>query len=126
MDFFHPTTAFAVIAVRAGRHHVSPDVLTAHVPRRDVIDRQVALAFSAILAGIIVATKYFPARQLDVRARPVNLVLQPDDRRTWQQLSHRSNVSTPVHNHIRFPRQEQADGPPRGANIDRLKIGIQH
>ncbi len=126
MNLFHPTTAFAVIAVRAGCHHIGPDVLTAHMPRRNVIDRQAAFAFSTILAGIIVAAKYFPAGQLDMRARPMNLVLQPDDRRTGQQLFHRSNVSTPIHNHIRFPRQEQADGPPRGTNIDRLEVGIQH
>jgi hypothetical protein len=56
----------------------------------------------------------------------MNLVLQPDDRRTWQQLSHRSNVSTPVYNHARLARQEQADSPSRGTDIDRFEIGVEH
>jgi hypothetical protein len=61
MYFFHPATAFAMVAVRAGCNYVGPDVLSAHVPRRDVVYGQVAIAFSTILAGIIVAAKYFPA-----------------------------------------------------------------
>jgi hypothetical protein len=56
----------------------------------------------------------------------MNLVPQPDDRGTGQKLSHRSNVPSPVDDHIRFARQEQADRSARGTHIDRFEIRIQH
>jgi hypothetical protein len=91
-----------------------------------MIHRQAALAFSTVLAGIIIAAKHFAACQFDVWARPMDLTLQPDDRGPGQQLFNRSNVPTPVDDHICFARQEQADSPSRGTNIDRFEIGIQH
>jgi len=126
MHFLYPASAFAVIAVRAGCNHVRPDVLAAHVTGRHMIYRQVAFTLAAVLAGIIVAAENFAARQFDVWARAMNLVPQSDDRGTGQQLSHRSYVTTSIHDHIGFARQEQADRPTRGTNIDRLEIGIQH
>jgi hypothetical protein len=89
-----------------------------------MIYRQVAFTLAAVLAGIIVATENFATCQFNVWARTMNLVLQSDDGRTGQQLSHRSNVPPPVDDHIRFACQEQADRPTRGTNIDRFEIGI--
>jgi hypothetical protein len=36
----------------------------------------------------------------------MNLVFQPDHRRTWQQLFHRSNLPAPIYDHIGFARQD--------------------
>jgi hypothetical protein len=44
-----------------------------------VVHREVALALSTVLAGIIVSAKHLTASQLDVGAWPMNLVLQPND-----------------------------------------------
>jgi hypothetical protein len=41
----------------------------------DVIDRQPAFVFPAILAGIIIAPKHFAACQFDTRPRSVHLIL---------------------------------------------------
>lgn len=124
VHFLYPTPAFAVVAVRAGCHHICPNVLAPQVARRHVIHGQITLTFSTILTGIIIAAKDFPACQFDVRPWPVDLVLQADDGRTRQKLLHRSNVSTSIHDHIRFACQEQADRPPRRTNINRFKICI--
>jgi hypothetical protein len=115
-----------VIAVRARRNDICPDVLPAQVTRHDMVHGQTAFALSTVLAGIIVAAKDFPASQFHVWTRSMNLGLQPDDRRSWQQLLHRSDVPTPVYHHVRLARKEQADGPSRGTNIDRFEIGIEY
>lgn len=124
MDFLHSAPTLAVITVRAGSHYICPDMLAAHVARHHVIHRQIAFPLSTVLAGIIIAAKNFAARQLDVRARPVNLVLQPNDGWPGQQQFDRSNVSSPVDDHICFACQEQADRPSYGTNIDRFKISV--
>jgi len=79
MYFLDPASAFAVITVRTGCHDVCPDVLATHVSRSHVIHGQITFALSTILAGIIVPAKHLTASQLDVGARPMNLVLQPND-----------------------------------------------
>ena len=78
MYLFHPASALAVITVGTGRHDIRPDMLTAHMAGRHMIDRKAAIALAAILAGIIVTAKHLAASQLDVRTRSMNLVLQPD------------------------------------------------
>jgi hypothetical protein len=35
-------------------------------------------------------------------------------------------VTTPIHDQIGFSRQEQANCPSRGTNIDRFKIRVEH
>jgi len=102
MDFFCLATTFAVIAAWAGGDNIGPNVLTAHMTRDHVIHSQTPFMFATVLAGIIVTAKNFAASQLDVWARPMNLRLQPNDRRTWEQLLYRPNVSTPVHHHVSF------------------------
>ena len=77
--FFHLASALAVIAVGTGSYDICPDMLTTHMTGRHVIDGQVALALSAVLAGIIVPAKDLTASQFDMWTRPMNLVLQPDD-----------------------------------------------
>jgi hypothetical protein len=99
-------------------------MLSAHMTRHHMVYRQIAVPFSAVLAGIIITTKHFTARQFNVRTRPMDLTLQSNNRGTRQQLFNRSNVSAPVDDHIRFARQEQANGSSRGTNIDRFEIGV--
>ena len=81
---FHFAPTLAMVAVGAGRHDVRPDVLTAHMARDHMVHRQPAVALSTILAGIIITAKDFTPRQFDVWTRPMNLILQPNDRRTRQ------------------------------------------
>src|SRR6266498_1289529 len=81
MHLLHFASTFAVITMRACCHYIRPNVLPTHMTRHDVVYCQAALPLSAILAGIIIAAKNFAAGQLDVWARPMNLVLQPNDRR---------------------------------------------
>ena len=77
--FFCLPSALVMIAVWARRHHVRPDVLSAHMAWNDMVHRQTAVALAAVLAGIIVATKYFAPGQLDVRAWSMHLSLQSND-----------------------------------------------
>lgn len=73
MSLFNLAASLAVIAGGTGSYQVRPDVLPAHVARNDVIDRQVAFALAAVLAGIIVAPEKFSAREFDTRTWPMDL-----------------------------------------------------
>jgi hypothetical protein len=79
---FHFSSTLAMVAMRACRHDIRPEVLTAHMARDDMIHSQAAIALPAILAGIIITAEYFTPCELDMRARSMNLILQPDDRGT--------------------------------------------
>ena len=72
-------SAFAVVAARAGRHYIGPDVLPAQVFGQHVVHRQVAGVPAAVLAGIAVPPEYLPAGLFDLQARPVDHFIQPDD-----------------------------------------------
>jgi hypothetical protein len=124
MDLFHFSTAFAMIALWAGSYHIRPYVSATHMPRYYVIYCHTAVAFSAILTGIMVTTKNFPARQLDVRPRPSDLHLQPDDRWTRNQLSYSFYVTTSVYDHAGFARHEQSNRASSRTNIDRFEICV--
>jgi polyisoprenoid-binding protein YceI len=77
VDFVYFAPTLAVVAMRAGRYDIRPNVLAAQVAWCHVIYSQIALALTAILASIIVAAKDLAASQLDVWTRPMDLVLQP-------------------------------------------------
>jgi len=126
VNFLYLASTFAMIAGRAGSYNVRPDVFAAKVAWDHMINRHASIAFSTVLTGIIVAAEYLTACQLDVWTWPMHLILQPDDGRARQQLFYCTNVPASIHNHNRFAREEQPHSPPRGANIDRLKISIQH
>lgn len=124
VGFFRPSATFTVIAVRTGRDDIRPQVRPTHMARDHMVHRQPAIALPAVLASIIVTSEDFPARQLDVRARSMNLTLQPDDRGARDQLFHGSDVTASVDDHASFARQEQTDRAPCRTDIDRLEIGI--
>src|SRR6266498_1025806 len=77
MNFFGFASTFAVVAGRAGRDNVRPDVFSAQMTRHHMIDGHATIAFSAVLTGIIVAAKHLAACQFDVWTRSMHLVLEP-------------------------------------------------
>ena len=121
---FHFSAPFAVVAVRARRDDIGPQVLAAHMTRDHVIHCQPAIALPAVLAGIIITPEDLPAGQFDVGTRPVDLTLQPDDRWARDELFHRSDVTASIDDHAGFARQEQANRTTCRADIDRFEIGI--
>ena len=110
--------------MRACRDDIRPKVLTAHMARDHMVHCQPAVALPAILAGIIITPEDFTPRQFDVRARSVNLTLEPDDRGTWNQLPNCFDVSASIHDHSGFACQEQTNSASCRTDIDRFKIGI--
>lgn len=124
MRLFHSSPALAMVAVRACRYDICPQVLTAHMARHHMIHRQPAVSLPTVLAGIMITPEDFTPRQFDVRTRSMNLVLKPDDRRTWDQLSDCFDMSASIHDHPGFTSQEQTDGAACRTDIDRFKIGI--
>jgi hypothetical protein len=126
MCLFHLSAALAVIAVWARRDHVRPHMFAAHMTWHYVIDRQPAVALPTILAGIIITPKDFPARQFDVRARSMNLTLEPDDRGARDQVLYRSDMTAAVYNHASLACQEQTDRPSCSTDVDRFEIGVEH
>ncbi len=105
MRFLHPPSALAMIACGAGGDNICPNVSASHVTGKHVIHGHSALAFAAILAGIIVPSKDLASRQLDVRTRPVDLALEADDRWTRNQFTDGANVPASVHDHAGFAGQ---------------------
>jgi len=76
----HPP-ALAMIAGRAGRSHIGPNMPAAQVPRHNMINRQVVGMLAAVLAGFMVAPEHLLAGQFEVRSRSVNHVIQSYHRR---------------------------------------------
>jgi hypothetical protein len=124
VGFLHFSTAFAMIALGAGGYHIRPFMGAIHMTRDDMVDSHTAITLPAILTGIMVTTKNFPARQLDVRPRPSDLHLQPDDRWTRNQLSYSFYVTTSVYDHAGFARHEQSNRASSRTNIDRFEICV--
>jgi hypothetical protein len=126
VNFFRFASTFPVVAGRAGGDNVRPDVLPAQVARHHMIDRHPPIAFSAVLTGIIVAAKHLAARQFDMWTRSVHLILEPNHGRARQQLFHCPNMPTPIYDHIGLTREKQTHCPPRGTDINRFKISVEH
>jgi hypothetical protein len=101
-------------------------MLAALMPGLDMVNGQAAIPAPAVLAGIIIAPEHFPAGQLDPWAGTVNLFLEPDDRWTWQKLGYCADVAAPVHDHCSPAREDQADGPAGGTDVDGLKVRVEH
>lgn len=72
-------SAFAVVARWAGCNDICPDMRSAEVFWQDVVDRQVSGMPPAVLAGVIIPAKYFPAGQLDFQAGAMDHLIQTDD-----------------------------------------------
>ena len=72
--------ALAVVAALAGTHQVVPGVRSGLAARDYVVQRQVARAHAAVLAGIIVADEDLFAAQAGAWVGPPDQVLQADDR----------------------------------------------
>jgi len=60
---FDLTSAFSMIALRAGGHDIPPDMRAAHMPGDHMIDGQVRQLPAAILACISIPTQDFLANQ---------------------------------------------------------------
>jgi hypothetical protein len=99
-------------------------MFTTDMPGPDVIDRQADIPLPAILAGIIIATKNLAPCQFHVGTGPVDLVLQPDDRRPRKQLGNCMDMAAAIDNHASLTRQDQSDGPAGGAYVDRFKVCV--
>ena len=79
MGFFESASAFVVVAGRAGRYNIRPCMRAAQMSGDYMIYRQASITPTAILTGIIVTAKDFAARELDTRARAMNLHIQAND-----------------------------------------------
>lgn len=60
--FLQSSPTLAMVTCRAGRHQICPLVLPAQMPWDDMVHCQAAIALTAILAGIIIASEEFAAR----------------------------------------------------------------
>ncbi len=117
---------FAVIAGRAGCHHICPNVAAAHVFGKDMVDGQVADVAPTILASIIIAAEYFPPGQLDMEPRPVDHLVQAYDRWPWDGFFDSLDVPAAVHDQIGLSGKNEANGPTGITHVDWFKIGVKN
>ena len=95
-----------MVAMSAGSHNVCPGMRTPHVTGDYVVNGQIEGMFSAILAGIIIATEHFAARKFENWARPVHHQVQSDDRGTRERLACGVNLSPTIEDQQGFIRQD--------------------
>lgn len=95
------------------------------VTRDYVVHGESGFPAATILAGIIIAAEDFAARQLDMRARPVNLQLEADYGGAGNLLPYSMNVSAAICHERRFTPQDQNNSPTRRANVNGLEVRIQ-
>ena len=116
--------ALAVVTARAGGYNIGPDMFPAQVFGQNMVHRQHAGVTPAVLAGVIVPAKDLPAGQLDLQARPVDHLVQPDDGWPRQRLPDGLDGAATVHHHVSFTGEDQANGATSIADINRLEIGV--
>ena len=118
------SAAFMMVAARAGSHYVGPDVLAAQVLGGDMIHRQFAGMPATVLAGVVIPTENLPAGQLDLQARAMDHLVEPDDRRAGQGLFNRLDGAATIHHHVGFSGEDQANGTTGIADVHGFEIGV--
>ena len=123
--FAEQPAALAMVAGRTGSCYVAPGVAPAQVAWDDVVYRQAAGAFSAILTGEMVATQHFAAAELDLGTRAVNHLMEANDRGPGKCARGGVNFAPSIGNQRGFIAQQQAHCTMQGTGVDRFKIGVQ-
>ena len=123
--FFRTATTLVMVAVRAGRDHVRPDVQATLIPGNNVVNGQTRVATTAVLAGEVVSSKDLAAGKLHVRAWASYLLLKPNDRRPRQCNRDRVQVAPSVGNHGSLAPEDKHHGASRRADVDGLEVGIE-
>jgi len=124
MDLPQLAAAFAVVTARAGGHNIGPDMFSSQVFWENMVHRQIAGVTPTVLAGVTIPAKHLPAGQLDLQARTVDHLIQPDDRWPRERLFNSLDVTASIHHHVGFPGKDQANGATGITHIDRLEIGV--
>ena len=126
MDIPQLTPTFAMVAGRAGRHNIGPDMFSAHVFGKNMVHGQLADVTPAVLAGEVITAKNLPAGQLDLQAWTVNHLIQANNRWPRQGLFHGLDIAASIHHHVGFPGKDQANGATGIAHINWLEIGVKY
>ena len=119
------TAALAAIAGGARGDKVGPGIAAARSTRYDVIDGEVRALLPTVLAAIVVAPEDFAFGEFDARMRPPDEVAQADDAGAREQGVDRADMAASVLDDLGFADHDQADGPPRVADVQRLVVSIE-
>ena len=117
--------ALAMIAVGAGCDHVCPDVGTAKVARKHVVNSEAAISAAAVLTCVVIAAEDLPPGESDVWPRPPDLHPQPDHRGPWDQFKNCVNVASPIDHHVGLTTKQEAHCATRRADVNGLEVRIQ-
>src|SRR4051812_1718013 len=93
--------------------------------RYDMVERQVGGLRSAVLAGVLVADEDLAPAEPDARSRSLDPMLKPDDARRPEDGRGRSDVVVVVLDDLGLLCEDEAEGAPDVAHVQRLVIGIQ-
>jgi hypothetical protein len=114
-----------MVAGGAGSDQVAPFMFTTLDARNHVIYRQLRRGVAAVLAGVIIPAKHLSLVEFDPYTWSFDHPFKPDDGWPGKFLGYSVNKTTPIKDQAGFAGHHQADGAPRGADIQRLKIRIQ-
>jgi len=79
---------------------------------------------TAVLTDARIAAEDLAAGQFDLRARAMDHVLKADDRRPGDGKRDGADVPAPVQHHRGLAGENQSDGPPGVADVERFKVDV--
>jgi hypothetical protein len=118
--------ALAVVAGLARGDEVLPRVTAAAMPRHDVVEGHVVGLPAAVLAGMPVAGEHLAPGQLDARPRPLDQVLEADDRGRAIFGPRRPNHLVVVLDHFGLLPEDESEGPRQVADVERFVVLVQN
>jgi hypothetical protein len=118
-----PST-FAMVAGWTRSNHICPHMFATQVFGPNMVNGQIAGMSSAVLAGILITAKDFPAGQFNLQARAMDHLIQTNDGGDGDILPDGLNITATVHDQISFPREDQANSAAGVADIDWLEICV--
>jgi hypothetical protein len=90
-----------------------------------MIDREATFPAAAVLTCIIVPPKDLAAGELDAGTRAPHLKFESDHRRSRKYQGDGAKVSPTIGHHGCLSPEDENHSPPRRANVDGLKVGVQ-
>jgi len=98
---------FAPITRYTSTHYIFPAVLAPTPPRHHVVESQLLIFTTAILADILVTIENLQLGQLSLLPGPLNKIAKPYDRRYFKNAIHGMKAAAPVLENLSFTSEEQ-------------------
>ncbi len=125
MDLVEHSSALFHIALRACSDEVAPRMSASKVSWNNVVDGELFIRFSTVLARITIPAEDLLLGKTDAWSWPLDHIPQPNYGWLGDGFPDGVDIASPVEHHLRFTREVQRDGSTRRANIQGFVVRIQ-